>query len=134
MKTKIFILFAVASLCVSTAFAGDGYVTLKKPGETEKKFVVKNLKFSCNQQLSETFLVEVDGATSEIPFSVIKQIKLVKFAKPRSGYRLYFKDSSKDRPLVVVQPACDNVKFVGENSFGGAVTVNTQFMQTLEFE
>ena len=134
MNVKSIVLLVVITLCASTALAGNGYVTLKKPGSPEKKFMVKNLKFSCNNKLSESFLVEVDGATSEIPFSVIKQIRLVKYGKPRSSYQLFFKDSAKDRPLIVIQPACDNVKFIGENSFGGAVTVNTQFMQSLEFK
>ena len=134
MKTKAIILFVASCLLASTAFAGNGYVTLKKPGSPEKKFIVNNIKFVCNNQVMEAFLIEIDGATAEIPFAAIKKIRLIKYAKPRSSYQLFFKDSSKDRPLIAVQPACDSIKFIGINSFGGSVTVNTQFMQSLEFK
>ena len=134
MKAKVIILLVASCLLVSVAFAGDGYVTLKKPGSPAKKFIVNNLKFVCNNQEMEAFLIEIDGATAEIPFAAIKKIKLIKHEKPRSSYQLFFKDSSKDRPLLAVQPACDSIKFVGTNSFGGSVTVNTQFMQSLEFK
>ncbi len=134
MHVKRIILFVVISLYASAALAGNGYVTLKKPGSPEKKFIVNDIKFVCNNQQSESFLIDIDGAIVEIPFTAIKKIKLIRYEKPRSSYQLFFKDSSKDRPLIAVQPACNNIKFIGTNTFGGSVTVNPQFMQSLEFK
>lgn len=134
MNIKILVLFTVSCLIAATASAGNGHVTLKKPGSAGKRFIVKNLKFVCNNQVSESFYIEIDGAKTEIPFSAIKKIKLIRYEKPRSSYQLFFKDSSKDRPTLAVKPACNNIKFTGENSFGGGVSIETQFMQSLEFE
>ena len=134
MKIKCVVLFVTFCLLASVAFAGDGHVTLKKPGSQERKFIVNDIKFVCDNQEMEAFLIDLDGATAEIPFSALKQIKLIRFERPKSSYRLYFKDSSKDKALVLVKPACNNVKFVGTNTFGGAVTVDTEFMQMVEFK
>lgn len=134
MNVKIVVLFVTLCLLASTTYAGDGHVTLKKPGSQERKFIVTDIKFVCDNQEMEAFLIGLDGATAEIPFSAIKQIKLIKFERPKSSYRLYFKDSSKDKALVLVKPACNNVKFVGTNTYGGAVTVETEFLQSVEFK
>ena len=134
MKIKFIGIVILSCLFATSSFAGNGYVTLKKPGTPEKKIIVSNIKFVCNNQESESFVIELDGATTDIPFAAIKMIKLIRFEKPRSSYQLFFKDSSKDRPLVPVQPACDRVNFVGTNSFGGTLIVDTQFMQSVEFK
>ena len=134
MKIKAIGIVIVSCLFATAVFAGNGYVTLKKPGTPEKKIIVSNVKFVCNNQESESFVIELDGAIADIPFAAIKMIKLIRYEKPRSSYQLFFKDSSKDRPLVPVQPACDRVNFVGTNSFGGTLIVDTQFMQSVEFK
>ena len=134
MKIKVVGMVIVSFLFATASLAGNGYVTLKKPGTPAKKIVVSDIKFVCNNQETESFVIELDGAIADIPFAAIKMIKLIRYQKPRSSYQLFFKDSSKDRPLVPVQPACDRINFVGTNSFGGTLIVDTQFMQSVEFK
>lgn len=129
MRRFIILLFVL--FLPSTANANSAVVKLNKKGMMNTNLNVENIKMLCGDDLNDSFVVEINGAITEIPFDaiefIIHNIEL-------NNYQVGIKKRTENKSLFALKPVCSEFKFIGENDFGGRVIISPEHIDRIDFK